>query len=138
MTDRQAIPAASRTDMQVARGRRRSLARKALASLVVRAGLFLAAVLLLAVGLSDRAVRAQMTDETAVLTITAGSDTYGYQIDDVVFTVTRTGPAEEEIGGSVTMPASGSAAICRRTKRARRAIRPGRSASALTRWSRAA
>ena len=37
------------------------------------------------------------------LTIAAGSDTYGYQIDNVVFTVTRTGPAEEEIGGSVTI-----------------------------------
>ena len=41
--------------------------------------------------------------EDPVLTIAAGRDTYGYQIDDVVFTVTRTGPAEEEIGGSVTM-----------------------------------
>ena len=41
--------------------------------------------------------------EDPVLTIAAGRDTYGYQIDDVVFTVTRTGPAEEEIGGSVTI-----------------------------------
>ena len=37
-----------------------------------------------------------------VFTIAAGSDTYGYQIDDVVFTVTRTGTTEEEIGGSVS------------------------------------
>ena len=37
------------------------------------------------------------------LTIAAGSSTYGYQIDSVVFTVTRNGTAEGEIGGLVTL-----------------------------------
>ena len=46
------------------------------------------------------------------LTIAAGSDTYGYQIDDVVFTVTRTGPAEEEVGGSVTIDAGRHLPAC--------------------------
>ena len=88
--------------MKRATGRRRP-ARKTLASLVARAGVILAAVLFLAVGGLDRPAQAQMQEETAVLTIAAGSDTYGYQIDNVVFTVTRTGTSEEEIGGSVTM-----------------------------------
>ena len=87
--------------MPVARGRCRSPARPVLAAMVVRTGLFLAAVSLLAVGLSDRAAQAQ--EETPVLTIAAERDTYGYQIDNVVFTVTRSGTTEEAIGGSVTI-----------------------------------
>ena len=39
----------------------------------------------------------------STLTIAAGRDSYGYQIDNVVFTVTRSGPVEEEVGGSVTI-----------------------------------
>ena len=41
--------------------------------------------------------------EEPTLTIAAGSSTYGYRIDDVAFTVTRTEPIESEISGSVTM-----------------------------------
>ena len=37
------------------------------------------------------------------LTIAAGSSTYGYQIDSVVFTVTRNGTAEEDISVSVAL-----------------------------------
>ena len=102
MTDRHAVPAASRTSVQETRGRRRP-ARRGLAAMVARAGPILAAVLFLAVGGLDRPAQAQMQEETAVLTIAAGSATYGYEIDNVVFTVTRTGTTEEEIGGSVTM-----------------------------------
>ena len=103
MTDRQAFTATVGQARHEARGGRRRPARKGLAAMVARAGPILAAVLLLAVGLSDRAAQAQMTDETAVLTIAAGSDTYGYEIDNVVFTVTRTGMIDSEISGSVTM-----------------------------------
>ena len=102
MTDRHAVPAASRTAAQETRGRRRP-ARRGLAAMVARAAPILAAVLFLAVGGLDRPAQAQMQEETAVLTIAAGSDTYGYEIDNVAFTVTRTGTTEEEIGGSVTM-----------------------------------
>ena len=103
MTDRHANPAASGTAMQDARGRCCRSARDVLAAMVARAGPILAAVLLLSVGVPDHTAQAQMTEETAVLTIAAGSDTYGYEIDNVVFTVTRTGMSASEIGGSVTM-----------------------------------
>ena len=103
MTDRHAVPAASWTVTQEARGPRRRLARRGLAVMVARAGPILAAALLLAAGALDRPAQAQMQEETAVLTIAAGSATYGYQIDDVVFTVTRAGTTEEEIAGSVTI-----------------------------------
>ena len=102
MTDRQAVPDASRTATKKTRGLRHCPARRGLAALVARAGPILAAVLFLAVGGLDRPAQAQMQEDTAVLTIAAGSDTYGYAIDTVVFTVTRTGTTEEEIGGSVS------------------------------------
>ena len=41
--------------------------------------------------------------EEPTLTIAAGSSTYGYQVDNVAFTVTRTGTSESEISGSVTL-----------------------------------
>ena len=41
--------------------------------------------------------------EEPTLTIAAGSDTYAFGIDNVVFTVTRNGTAEEEISGTVTL-----------------------------------
>ena len=44
-----------------------------------------------------------LAGDEPTLTIAAGSDTYGYQIDDVVFTVTRTGTAEGEISGAVDL-----------------------------------
>ena len=103
MTDLHATPAASRTAMRDARGWCCRTAREVLAALVARAASMLAAALSLAMGGLDRPAQAQMQEESAVLTIAAGSDIYGYQIDSVVFTVTRTGTIEEEIGGSVTM-----------------------------------
>ena len=44
-----------------------------------------------------------LAGDEPTLTIAAGSDTYGYQIDNVVFTVTRTGTAEGEISGAVDL-----------------------------------
>ena len=103
MTDRQALTASSRTAMQDARGRCCRSAREVLAAMVGRAAPILAAALFLAMGGLDRPAQAQMTDETAILTIAAGSNTYGYQIDDIVFSVTRSGMSDSEINGSVTM-----------------------------------
>ena len=103
MTDRQATPAASRTAMRDARGRCCRSARGVLAAMVGRTAPILAAALFLAAGGLDRPAQAQMQEETAILTIAARSATYGYQMDNVVFTITRTGTSEEEISGSVTM-----------------------------------
>ena len=103
MTDRHASTATLGQAKQEAREWCCRTAREVLAAMVTRAASMLASALFLAMGGLDHPAQAQLTDETAVLTISAGSDTYGYQIDDVVFTVTRTGPAEAEIGGSVTM-----------------------------------
>ena len=44
-----------------------------------------------------------LAGDEPTLTIAAGSDTYGYQIENVVFTVTRNGTAEGEISGLVTL-----------------------------------
>ena len=44
-----------------------------------------------------------LAGDEPTLTIAAGSDTYGYQIEKVVFTVTRNGTAEGEISGLVTL-----------------------------------
>ena len=41
--------------------------------------------------------------EEPTLTIAAGQESYGFGIDDVVFTVTRNGTAEEEISGTITL-----------------------------------
>ena len=44
-----------------------------------------------------------LAGDEPTLTIAAGSDTYGYEIDNVVFTVTREGMSGSEISGSVTL-----------------------------------
>ena len=44
-----------------------------------------------------------LAGDEPTLTIAAGSDTYGYQIENVVFTVTRNGTAEGEISGAVNL-----------------------------------
>ena len=44
-----------------------------------------------------------LAGDEPTLTIAAGSDTYGLEIDNVVFTVTREGMSDSEISGSVTL-----------------------------------
>ena len=58
------------------------------------------AAALLAVGAPDRSALAQ---SEPTLTIAANSTTHGYQINNVVFTVTRTGTIDSEISGSLTL-----------------------------------
>ena len=64
--------------------------------------LLLAAALLVA-GAPHQAQAQMLEEENAILTIAADRDTYGMEVDNVVFTVTRSEMIDSEISGSVTL-----------------------------------
>ena len=99
-SDGRSVAAAARTATPETRSRRRRpvfippvvALRRTLPPLIASA--------LLTVGLADRAAQAQ-TPPT--LTIAASQESYAFGSDNVVFTVTRNGTAEEEISGTITL-----------------------------------
>ena len=101
MTDRQAFTATVRPAKKEARGRRCRPEGRVLRAILGRTVPALAAAAFLAATAPDLA--AQVEEEEPKVTIAAGSDTYGYEIDNVVFTVTREGMSDSEISGSVTL-----------------------------------
>ena len=101
MTDRQAFTATVRPAKKEARGRRCRPAGRVLRAILGRTVPALAAAAFLSATAPDLA--AQVEEEEPKVTIAAGSDTYGYEIDNVVFTVTREGMSDSEISGSVIL-----------------------------------
>ena len=101
MTDRQAFTATVRPAKKEARGRRCRPAGRVLRAILGRTVPALAAAAFLSATAPDLA--AQVEEEEPKVTIAVGSDTYGYEIDNVVFTVTREGMSDSEISGSVIL-----------------------------------